>query len=101
MRWSLIKSSFLRSIPKLERVRESRQRKRERGIWQRRYWEHQIRDDVDLQKHVDYIHFNPVKHGHAKKPADWPYSTIHRDIAKGILVKSWGVSEIMEGDFGE
>lgn len=62
-RWSLIKAGFSRRIPAEERVRPARQAKRERGIWQRRYWEHQIRDDLDLARHVDYIPYNPVKHG--------------------------------------
>ncbi len=62
-RWSLIKAKFSRGIPRHEPVRASRAAKRERGIWQRRYWEHQIRDDLDLQAHVDYVHYNPVKHG--------------------------------------
>jgi REP element-mobilizing transposase RayT len=58
-------------------VRPSREAKRERGIWQRRYWEHQIRDELDLAKHVDYIHNNPVKHGWVHNPEDWPHSTLH------------------------
>ncbi|XLM22241.1 transposase, partial [Chromobacterium piscinae] len=49
----------------------------ERGIWQRRYWEHQIRDEADLQAHVDYIHYNPVKHGHVERVLEWPYSSFH------------------------
>ncbi|MEC5205578.1 putative transposase [Vogesella perlucida] len=60
LRWALIKSAFSRSLPKTECIRDSRLAKRERGIWQRRYWEHQIRDEADLQAHVDYLHFNPV-----------------------------------------
>ena len=68
MRWSLIKSAFSRAIPKHESIRASRAKKRERGIWQRRYWEHFIRDDNDLAQHVDYIHGNPVKHGLAHAP---------------------------------
>lgn len=56
LRWSLIKANFSRQIPDGERISESRKDKRERGIWQRRYWEHQIRDDLDLQRHVDYIY---------------------------------------------
>lgn len=70
----------------------SRVARGERGIWQRRYWEHLIRDDVDLQRHVDYIHFNPVKHGYVARAADWPWSTIHRDIVRGWLTADWGVA---------
>ncbi|WP_323373186.1 REP-associated tyrosine transposase [Marinicella gelatinilytica] len=86
----LIKSGFSKKIPKTERINPSRLRKRERGIWQRRYWEHLIRDEDDYQKHVDYIHYNPVKHGHAQKPSDWAYSTIHKYIDLGIYDKNWG-----------
>jgi len=64
-RWRLIKARFFMAIPKTERISKSRIRKSERGIWQRRYWEHAIRDQRDYQNHVDYIHYNPVKHGHA------------------------------------
>jgi len=85
-RWMLIKSGFSRQLPKLEYIDDSRKRKGERGIWQRRYWEHLIRDERDFEKHVEYIHYNPVKHGHVKQAVDWPYSTIHRYIAKGLDV---------------
>lgn len=69
-RWALIKAGFSRQLPKDELISASRRTKRERGIWQRRYWEHQIRDEADLAQHVDYIHFNPVKHGLVSRPAD-------------------------------
>jgi REP-associated tyrosine transposase len=90
-RWALIKAGFSRNLPKAESIRASRSRKRERGVWQRRYWEHQIRDDDDLAGHVAYVHFNPVKHGHVEKAADWPYSTIHRFIREGRIAETWGV----------
>ena len=61
----------------------NRRRRREAGIWQRRFWEHQIRDENDLQKHVDYTHYNPVKHGLADDVADWPWSTYHRYVKAG------------------
>src|SRR5262249_15774863 len=64
MRWRLIKSSFSQALPSDESISCSRRRKAERGIWQRRYWEHLIRDELDWQRHVDYIHYNPVKHGY-------------------------------------
>lgn len=89
-RWALIKAGFSRQFPKDEQVGASRRSKRERGIWQRRYWEHQIRDDADLAQHVDYIHFNPVKHGLVSRPADWPHSTLHRYIDRGLLSPDWG-----------
>jgi putative transposase len=75
VRWNLIKGSFSRRLPRGEPVSDSRLRRRERGIWQRRYWEHTIRDDEDWARHVDYIHFNPVKHGYAEHPGAWPYSS--------------------------
>ncbi|WP_046156319.1 REP-associated tyrosine transposase [Chromobacterium vaccinii] len=89
IRMALIKAAFSRNLPKVERIRESRERKRERGIWQRRYWEHQIRDEADLQAHVDYIHYNPVKHGHAERVVDWPYSSFHRYVRLGWLPEGW------------
>jgi putative transposase len=90
MRWSLIKSGFTRRLKADERIRASRKTKRERGIWQRRYWEHQIRDEVDLARHVDYIHYNPVKHGLVNRSVDWPHSTLHAYIEKGIVAPDWG-----------
>jgi putative transposase len=88
-RWMLIKSGFSRQIPKDERRSESRQAKGERAIWQRRYWEHLIRDERDYEKHVDYIHHNPVKHSYVKWAADWPYSTFHRYVERGLYPLDW------------
>ncbi len=76
-RWSLIKSHFSRGLPAAERS-PSKRRQREKGIWQRRFWEHQIRDEQDLQNQIQYVHHNPVKHGLAQDAEDWPYSTIHK-----------------------
>src|SRR2546425_4298868 len=90
LRWSLIKAAFSREMPKIEVIRRSRKLKRERGIWQRRYWEHQIRDDGDLERHVAYVHFNPVKHGYVTRAVDWPYSSIHREIERGNVNEDWG-----------
>jgi len=89
-RWMLIKSNFSRQFPKGEPCNASRTKKGERGIWQRRYWEHVIRDAQDYNRHVDYIHYNPVKHGYVNHASDWPYSSIHRFIAKGVLDRNWG-----------
>jgi putative transposase len=89
-RWMLIKAGFSRQLPVVEKINSSRSKKGERGIWQRRYWEHMIRDDFDFQKHVDYIHYNPVKHGHSTQASDWPYSSIHRYITAGLLKHEWG-----------
>ncbi|OGT36156.1 MAG: transposase [Gammaproteobacteria bacterium RBG_16_51_14] len=90
LRWSLIKAGFSRRLVKGEPICASRQTRRERGIWQRRYWEHQIRDETDLAHHADYIHFNPVKHGWVALPVDWPYSTLHGYIERGMLTPDWG-----------
>ena len=101
MRWSLIKSGFSRGIEARQRS-ESKTSRREKGVWQRRYWEHAIRDDADLARHVDYIHFNPVKHGHVARVVDWQYSSFHRFVERGLLVADWGgdVRDIA-GSFGE
>jgi putative transposase len=101
-RWALIKAAFSRQIPANEKRSSSRTSKGERGIWQRRYWEHLIRDEQDFNRHVDYIHYNPVKHGYAKSPADWPHSSIHQFIRKGILPSDWGsVVDFDNTNFGE
>ena len=100
MRWNLIKRRFSRALPKTERISASRQKKGERGIWQRRYWEHLIRDDEDFERHVNYIHYNPVKHGYVSSPVDWSYSSIHRYIQNGIISNNWACDDIT-GDFGE
>ena len=101
LRWRLLKTWFSRHIPPGEGRRDSRVAKGERGLWQRRYWEHLIRDDADLQQHADYIHFNPVKHGHATSAVDWPWSTIHRYIAKGWLAADWGTAGDSSLEVGE
>lgn len=91
LRWSQIKAGFSRRLPLDEIVSPSRTAKRERGIWQRRYWEHQIRDEADLARHIVYIHINPVKHGHVPRAADWPYSSIHGFIARGWIAEDRAV----------
>jgi REP element-mobilizing transposase RayT len=76
--------------------------KREMGLWQRRYWEHAIRDEADLARHIDYIHFNPVKHGLVSCARDWPHSSFHSFVERGTLPVDWGgdMSEV-KGSFGE
>ena len=101
-RWMLIKSGFSRHLVPGEQRNASRISKGEQGIWQRRYWEHLIRDEEDYMRHVDYIHFNPVKHGHVKRAVDWKYSSIHRYIRTRTLPRDWGCGKGLEdGDFGE
>jgi putative transposase len=75
---------------------------RDKGIWQRRYWEHVIRNDTDLERHINYIHYNPVKHGLVARVSDWPYSSFHRYVARGDFPIDWAgnVREIA-GEFGE
>ena len=88
-RWRLIKSAFSHALPGGERISASRAAKGERGIWQRRYWEHTLRDEDDFVRHFDYIHFNPVKHGHVSQVCDWPHSSFHRYVAQGVLPLDW------------
>ena len=94
-RWKAIKIAFAKTIPKTERLSPVRLAKGERGIsrkgdkWQRRYWEHTIRDDQDYARHVDYVHFNPVKHGHVARVYDSPYSSFHRFVAAGSYPLDW------------
>ncbi len=70
-----------------------RQQAGERGIWQRRFWEHQIRDEADLAKHMDYIHYNPVKHGWAKTPAAWPHSSFAHQVSRGAYPADWAAGD--------
>ncbi len=100
MRIGAIKSAFSRRLPKVEHLRPSRIAKRERGIWQRRFWEHLVRDDQDFANHVDYIHINPVKHGYVQHALDWPHSTIHRFIERGDVEANWATG-VSEGEYGE
>jgi putative transposase len=100
-RWSLIKSGFSRGLEAQPRS-VSKVAKREKGIWQRRYWEHAIRDEADLERHIDYVHFNPVKHGHVTRVADWRHSSFHRNVQRGVLAADWGGDlKDIPGSFGE
>lgn len=101
-RLGFIKGVFSRQIESLENINASRKSKRERGIWQRRFWEHVIRDELDYSRHMDYIHYNPVKHGYVKSPSEWEYSSIHRYIRLEILPHNWACnSEFTDQTFGE
>ena len=105
LRWSLIKQLVTRQCSERvhdSRKTESRQKRGEGAIWQRRFWEHTIRDDTDLRHHIDYIHYNPVKHGYVAQPADWPYSTFHRYVSDGVYPADWAsADEGIISDFGE
>lgn len=93
-RWRLIKSVFSRSLPPIEARSPSRRDKRERGVWQRRFWEHAIRDEHDFEQHVEYIHYNPVKHGHTERPVDWPFSSFHRYVRQGVYSPDWATATV-------
>lgn len=95
-RWRLIKSWFSRNchIRYHGKISASRQSKGEKAIWQRRFWEHLIRDEEDFNRHVDYIHYNPVHHGLVLAPKDWQYSSFHRFVERGVYDLNWGASEI-------
>lgn len=74
-----------------ELLTERRVQRKQSTLWQHRYWEHLIRDEHDYRRHVDYIHWNPVKHGYVKCAGDWPYSTFRRYVAEGIYAPDWGI----------
>ena len=106
MRWRLIKSCFTRKcvdvkVGWVERSEtqqnlSSRLKKKEQPVWQRRFWEHLIKDDQDLISHVEYIHYNPVRHGLVKAPNDWKYSSFHRYVRDGVYDPKWGAGIEME-----
>jgi len=73
-----------------EWMNDSKLSHRESTIWQKRFWEHQVRDEEEYRAYMDYIHYNPVKHGYAKRALDWPYSTFHRYVKSGIYPEYWG-----------
>jgi putative transposase len=86
-RWREIKKSASRQISTVTNARN------ERGVWQRRFWEHTIRDEEDWRKHLDYIHYNPVKHGLSRSPGEWLWSSFSHAVSKGWYDESWGSSE--------
>jgi putative transposase len=91
LRWSQIKSGFSRRRDRAQLRSRSQVRRREAGVWQRRFWEHAIRDDADFERHVDYIHFNPVKHGYVTRVCEWPYSSFHRFVKNGCCRRTGAV----------
>jgi putative transposase len=107
MRWSQIKSLFSKRAKDQYHVKEwmnaSKRKHRETTIWQRRFWEHQIRDGRDYAAHIDYIHYNPVKHGRVERVRDWQFSTFHRYVRLGVYPGGWaGVNtKRMDERFGE
>lgn len=99
-RWRLIKTRFTRALGRTGRRSASKIAKGERGIWQRRFWEHRIRDEADYAAHVRYCWANPVRHGFVESAVAWPYSSIHRDIRSGRVEPEWAGGS-PEGAFGE
>ena len=93
LRWQQIKRLVtLRCGERLHQtawMNESKTRHRESTLWQRRYWEHQIRNELDFERHMDYLHYNPVKHGLVKQVNDWPYSSFHRYLEAGMYPTDW------------
>jgi putative transposase len=98
-RWGAIKARFSMGIA-AGPLRPSHETRREKGIWQRRFWEHHIRDEADLAAHVRYCWGNPVKHGLVAHAVDWPHSSIHRDMRAGMVEAEWADSAV-DGVFGE
>ena len=102
LRWNVIKRLVSQRTKALlsQNLSSIQQERREIGLWQRRFWEHQVRDDRDLEQHVNYIHWNPVKHGYIEQVVEWPYSSFHRYVKRGLLPRNWATGD-MEGEFGE
>lgn len=100
-RWKMIKTRFSKGLPKIERRSNVRIKRGERGIWQRRFWEHAIRDDEDYANHFHYLHFNPVKHGWVKTVIDWPFSSFHRYLKQGVYSADWAGGEYENLAVGE
>ena len=104
LRWSLIKRKVSQQCRSylIRNTTKSRLKRQELGLWQRRFWEHRIRDDKDFEMHVNYIHYNPVKHGYVTEVKDWPYSSFHTFVKKDILPLNWcSFEEPDHGAFGE
>ena len=98
-RWRAIKARFTRLLLK-RGIGLERNPRGEYALWQRRFWEHVIRDDSDFARHVDYIHYNPVKHGLVRQPIEWRWSSVHRYIRLGLLTPDWATAS-GDGEFGE
>ena len=96
-----IKTAFAKALPKTEWRSPTRIAKGERGIWQRRFWEHAIRDDDDYAAHVDYVHVNPLKHGLVDAIGNWPHSSFHRCVARGVYPADWGGADAIVVEHGE
>ena len=104
-RWAMIKRFVTKQCAEKyqrdEWLNKSRSKRKESTLWQRRFWEHVIRDEKDYQRHFDYIHFNPVKHGYVSAVKDWEYSSFHRYVENSVYPVNWGGSTNIDEDFGE
>ena len=94
-RWAVIKNAVSRfaGVSTVSADTTSRIKHRDSAIWQRHFYEHEIRNERDFERHMDYVHFNPVRHGHAASAAEWPYSTFHRYVREGVYAPDWGGTE--------
>lgn len=102
LRWSMIKRLTSQALPMAGSISLSRSLRRESGLWQRRFWEHRIRDEGDYQRHMDYLHFNPVKHGLVSRVLDWPWSSFHRLVKEGVYPPDWGGDSVVnDAEYGE
>lgn len=94
MRWSQIKRLTTQACPRyhlpIDDLSRSKVKRKERGIWQRRFYEHEIKDEADFIKYMDYLHYNPFKHGLVGKVSEWPYSSFHRYVKQGLYMEDWG-----------
>jgi len=108
VRWAMIKRYVTRHCgrhsPATACTSASRKARNEGLIWQRRYWEHQVRDQQDMDRCIDYLHWNPVKHNYVRAVVDWPFSSFHRHVQQGHYPAGWGGPGVIAGDgatFGE
>ena len=86
-RWQMIKTQFCRTF------RSQRVTWKQQPIWQPRFWEHVIRDEHDMRRHLDYLHYNPVKHGLVSRPIDWEFSSMRQFVCRGLYDADWGLAE--------
>ena len=104
-RWGLIKRGVSVQVKgdfhRADLMSKSKVNKRESTLWQRRFWEHQISNEKDLKAHMDYLHYNPVKHGLVSQLKDWPFSSFHRYVKQGLYEPSWGNEYSFTGGYGE
>ena len=101
-RWRLIKTWFTKHCDPalLPDANQARMKKSQQALWQHRYWEHLLRDETDFSRHVEYIHYNPVKHGYVTAPFEWPFSSFRRYVAEGVYPADWGEGIVIDEGVG-